>query len=164
MLATPLSGSDMAAVVSTSGTDSGLTSHRAELILVSPGFLTLTQESMTWKTQILDLAAQSNVTINALDACGLCTTELRANERGPDSRMAMETGYESESYRASVALNEDVMAELADGSGGTYFEDSNDLEAGFKNLAVGAEYVYVLELSLDNVKPGGTYHRLKVIA
>jgi VWFA-related protein len=132
------------------------------LILVSPGFLTLTEEAMTWKTQILDLAVQTNVTISALDARGLYTTGLGANERGPDSKMAMQTGYESESHRASVALHEDVMAELADGSGGTYFHDRNDLEAGFKDLTAGPEYVYVLELSLDSVKQDGTYHRLTV--
>ena len=132
------------------------------LILISPGFLTLTAESMTWKTQILDLAAQSNVTISALDARGLYTTDLGAGERGPDSAMGMQTGYESQSRSASMALNEDVMAELADGSGGTYFHNSNDLEAGFKQLAAAPEYVYILELSLDNVKPDGTYHRLKV--
>ena len=67
--------------------------------------------------------------------------------------MEMQTGYESQSHRASMALNEDVMAELADGSGGTYFHNSNDLEAGFKELATAPEYVYVLELSLDNEKP-----------
>jgi len=132
------------------------------LILVSPGFLTLTQEALTWKTQILDLAAQSSVTISAIDARGLYTTELGASERGPDSKMAMQTGYESQSHRTSVALNEDVMAELADGSGGTYFHDSNDLEAGLKNLTAAPEHVYILELSLDNVKPDGAYHRLKV--
>ena len=117
---------------------------------------------MTWKTRILDLAAHSNVTISALDARGLYTTELGAGERGAGSAMAMQTGYESQSHRASMALNEDVMAELADGSGGTYFHNSNDLEAGFKQLAAAPEYVYILELSLDNVKPDGTYHRLKV--
>ena len=132
------------------------------LILVSPGFLTLTQEAMTWKTRILDLAAHSNVTISALDARGLYTTELGAGERGAGSAMAMQTGYESQSHRASMALNEDVMAELADGSGGTYFHNSNDLEAGFKQLAAAPEYVYILELSLDNVKPDGAYHRLRV--
>src|SRR5262249_15915860 len=99
------------------------------LILVSPGFLTLTPEAMTEKTQILNLAAQSNVTISALDARGLYTTELDASERRPDSAMAMQSDYASQSHRASMALNEDVMAELADGSGGTYFHNSNDLEA-----------------------------------
>ena len=132
------------------------------LILVSPGFLTLTPEAMTWKTQILDLAARSNVTISALDVRGLYTTEIGADQRGPDSATAMQTGNESQSHRASMALNEDVIAELADGSGGTYFHNSNDLERGFQDLAAVPEYVYVLELSLDHVKPDGTYHRLKV--
>jgi VWFA-related protein len=112
------------------------------LIFVSPGFLTLTPESMTEKTQILDLAAQSNVTISALDARGLYTTELGASERGPNSAIAMQTGYESQSHRVSMALNEDVMSELADGSGGTYFHNNNDLEAGLKELTAAPEYVY----------------------
>jgi VWFA-related protein len=132
------------------------------LILVSPGFVTLTPESMRWKTEILDLAAESDVTISALDARGLYSTELGASERGPDSQMAMQTGYESQSHRESVALNEDVMAELADGSGGTFFHNNNDLEAGFKELGAMPEIVYMLELSLDQVKADSTYHRLRV--
>ena len=132
------------------------------LILVSPGFLTLTPEAMTWKTEILDLAARSNVTISALDVRGLYTTEIGADERGPDSAAAMQTGNESQSHRASMAQNEDVMAELADGSGGKYFHNSNDLEKGFQDLATVADYVYVLELSLDHVKSDGRYHPLKV--
>ena len=132
------------------------------LILVSPGFLTLTPEAMTWKTEILDLAARSNVTISALDVRGLYTTEIGADERGPDSAVAMQTGNESQSHRNSMAQNEDVMAELADGSGGKYFHNSNDLEKGFHDLAAVADYVYVLELSLDHVKSDGKYHPLKV--
>ena len=54
------------------------------------------------------------------------------------------------------------MAELADGTGGTYFHNSNDLEAGFQSLTVAPEYVYLLEISLENLKPDGTYHHLKV--
>ena len=132
------------------------------LILVSPGFVTLTAEAMTWKTEILDLAAKMDVTISALDARGLYSAELDASERGPDSKMAMQTGYEAQSHRESAALHEDVMAELADGSGGTFFHDNNDLELGFKELGAGPEYVYMLELSLGHVKADGSYHRLKV--
>ena len=132
------------------------------LILVSPGFVTLTPESLSWTTEILDLAAKSDVTISALDARGLYSTELGASERGPDSQMAMQTGYESQSHRESVALNEDVMAELAEGSGGELFHNSNDLVAGFRELGAMPEHIYMLELSLDHVKADGTYHRLKV--
>lgn len=59
-------------------------------------------------------------------------------------------------------LSNDVMAELADGTGGSYFHNSNDLEGGFKSLIQAPEYVYVLEFSLENVKPDGVYHSLKV--
>ena len=61
-----------------------------------------------------------------------------------------------------MTRDEDVMAELADGTGGTYFHNINDLDSGFKNLTAAPEYLYLLELSLENVKQDGTYHYLKV--
>jgi VWFA-related protein len=54
------------------------------------------------------------------------------------------------------------MAELADGTGGTYFHNNNELESGLKDLANGPEYRYLLEISLQDVKPNGAYHALKV--
>jgi VWFA-related protein len=130
------------------------------LILVSPGFLTMTPEALTMKSQILDLAAQSNVTINAVDARGLYTTALDASDRSRGSAMSERTASQYRGY--SMVLNEDVMAELADGTGGTYFHNSNDLEGGFRALTVVPEYVYLLEMSLQNVKQDGAYHPLKV--
>ncbi len=132
------------------------------LILISPGFLTLTPAAMTEKSQIFDLAAQSSVTISALDARGLYTTELDASERGASSSLDLAQGLHSQYHRDTMSLSEDVMAELADGTGGTYFHNSNDLEGGFKSLASAPDYVYLLEFSLEKVKPDGTYHRLKV--
>ena len=54
------------------------------------------------------------------------------------------------------------MAELADGTGGRFFHNSNDLEGGFKSLTEAPEYQYVLEFSPQNVKANGSYHSLKV--
>ena len=54
------------------------------------------------------------------------------------------------------------MADLAEGTGGTYFHNNNDLEGGLKSLAAAPEYLYLLEFSLQGVKPNGTYHPLKV--
>lgn len=132
------------------------------LILVSPGFLTITPEAMAEKSQVLDLAARSNVTISALDARGLYTTEIDASERGGSSTLDIITGQHSQYHSDTMKLDEDVMAELADGTGGTYFHNSNDLEGGFKSLTQAPEYVYLLEFSLEKVKPDGTYHHLKV--
>ncbi len=138
----------------------GAMSGQRTLILVSPGFLTMTPEALTMKSQILDLAAQSNVTINGVDARGLYTTALDASDRSRGSAMSERTASQYRGY--SMVLNEDVMAELADGTGGTYFHNSNDLEVGFRALTVVPEYVYLLEMSLQNVKQDGAYHPLKV--
>lgn len=132
------------------------------LILLSPGFLTPTAEAMSEKSQLLDLAARSNVTISALDARGLYTTALDATERGANTALALVTGSESQYHAESMTLSEDVMAELADGTGGTFVHNSNDLKAGLQTLAAAPEYLYLLELSLENVKQDGAYHPLKV--
>ena len=55
----------------------------------------------------------------------------------------------------------DVLAEFADGTGGTVHND-NDFEEGLKELAGRPEYVYVLGFSPDNLKFDGSYHGLKV--
>ena len=140
----------------------GSLSGQRTLILLSPGFLTITAEAMAEKSQILDLAAQSNVTISALDARGLYTTGLDASTRGEDSALGLVTGQKYEYHRESMTLGEDVMAELADGTGGTYFHNNNDLESGLRSLTAAPEYLYLLELSLESVKQDGAYHRLKV--
>jgi VWFA-related protein len=100
------------------------------------------------------------VIISALDARGLYTTELAASERSPGSGTILL--MKSEYRRRSGTMAENVMSELADGTGGTYFHNSNDLDAGFKELTAAPECVYVLEITPDNVKQTGSYHRLKV--
>ena len=89
------------------------------LVLISAGILTVTPEAMAGKSAILDLAAKSNVTINALDARGLYTTNVDASEQSRGSSIAERNAAQYRGY--SMTLNEDVMAELADGTGGTFF-------------------------------------------
>lgn len=138
----------------------GAMSGQRTLILISPGFLTMTPDAATEKSQILDMAAQSSVTINAVDARGLFTTALDASDRSRGSSMSERTASQYRGY--SMVLNEDVMAELADGTGGTYFHNSNDLEGGLQALTAVPEFVYLLEMSLQNVKQDGAYHSLNV--
>ena len=65
-------------------------------------------------------------------------------------------------HRNTMPFAENVLAELADGTGGTYFHNSNDLQGGLQKLTAAPEYVYILELSLANIKMDGTYHPLNV--
>ena len=121
------------------------------LILISPGFEIRDPLVSARESQMINLAAQSNVTISTLSARGLYTTSQTA---GND--------FSSEYAIQDIGIAESSLSDLADGTGGTFIHNSNDLEAGFKSLAEAPETVYLLELSLDHVKSEVTFHRLKV--
>lgn len=100
--------------------------------------------------------------INAQDARGLYTTEVDASDRGARSHLELSTGSYAEYHRESAELSESVMGELADGTGGTFFHNSNDLQGGLEQLMIGPEYLYLLEFSLADVKRDASYHPLSV--
>jgi len=131
--------------------------------LVSSGFFTPDSEAMTLKSEILDVAARSNTIINAIDARGLYTTN-----QGAEATVRIDQDTEQDTQRLvdqyrreSMAANADVMRELADGTGGTFYHNSNDLEAGLRALISGPDYTYLLAFSPANTKPGA-HHSLKV--
>lgn len=131
------------------------------LILVSPGFLNIEPDSLSTESQIIDLAARSNVVISALDARGLYTTAFTASDGSPSTSGQSLTV--NSQYRASgMRLAENVMADLANGTGGMFFHNNNDLNAGLKEMSEEPETIYLLEMTLDGVKPNGSYHTLKV--
>jgi len=129
------------------------------LIFVSSGFLTVTPEAARATSQVMDQASQSNVVISTLNARGVYSTELTASEHGTSVVMS---GPTVQSHQDALTSAENALAELADGSGGNYFHNSNDLQSGFRQLAAEPQYRYLLQFSLDGVKADGKYHRLKV--
>ncbi len=133
------------------------------LVLISPGFPAYSQQAMAARSEILDLAARLDVTVSALDVRGLYTTEMNASQRGGYSAHDLATGVHSEYERTAMNLNEDIMAELANGTGGTFFHNSNDLENGLKSLTQVPDYLYLLEFSPDMQKPDGKFHSLHVV-
>jgi VWFA-related protein len=128
------------------------------IILVSGGFVTL-MEHATDKTEIMDRAIRSNVLINALDARGLYTymPDIARQGTNPVTEQVLQ-----QMERETMSAQADVMAELASGTGATFFQNSNDLDAGFARLATAPEYYYVLAFSPQNLKMDGSFHNLKV--
>jgi VWFA-related protein len=135
---------------------------RHTVILISPGFLSLGRDTMEMESQVLNLAAGAAVTINTLDARGLYGTMMSASESGDASMRALVNGQEQSDRESSMRQNLQIMAELADGSGGLFFHNNNDLTGGLATLAAEPEYAYLLELPLSGVKQNGSYHALKV--
>lgn len=132
------------------------------LILVSSGFLSLSPETMKLKSEIMDVAAASEVVVNALDARGLYAANLDASQGGSTSTIGLVTDQQGQNHLASMQAGENAMSELAVGTGGQFLHNNNDLQAGFEMLAAVPENSYLLEVSLKDVKPNGAFHRLQV--
>jgi len=130
------------------------------LILVSPGFLTL-PDLHPDQTDALDLAIRSNVIISSLDARGLYTI-VPGGDASQASQSALGRELKNRYQIAAARAEEDVLAELADGTGGAFFHNRNDLAEGLKRLAARPEFVYVLGFSPQNLKLDGSYHALQV--
>jgi VWFA-related protein len=128
------------------------------IILVSGGFITLAEHA-TEKSEIMDRAIRANVLINSLDARGLYTDTTDIGRQGTNmvTEMVLQQ-MERETSRAQA----DVMAELAAGTGATFVQNTNDLDAGFARVATAPEYYYLLAFSPQNLKMDGNFHALKV--
>ena len=113
------------------------------------------------ESKIIDLAARSDSTISALDARGLYTTEFTASEHSP-SLIGQNFQVSYNSHGNAMTMAENPLSELANGTGGTFFHNSNDLNGGFRRLSEPPEYVYLLEFPLGHTKQNGSFHRLKV--
>jgi hypothetical protein len=131
------------------------------LILVSPGFLVPSDDMRPQETEVLDRAIRGNVAINTLDARGLYTfipggdaSQAGINTQSPGLRAMYDL--------ATARANDDILAELADGTGGTFFHNDNGLKEGLDQIARRPEYIYVLGFSPQNLRYDGAYHKLKV--
>ncbi len=128
------------------------------IVLASPGFLN--PEQRQEESEIIDRAIRAQVTISALDARGLYVDPgFDASERtfSPEGTRIKQI-YD----RQAASAQADVLAEFASGTGGTFFQNSNDLGEGYRRLASAPEYLYLLGFAPQNLKLDGGFHGLKV--
>ncbi len=129
------------------------------IVLASPGFF-LTIDHRPLESDLMDRAIRANVVISSLDARGVYVIVPGGDADTP-------AGVSSGGLKASFAIdnataNADVLQELAYATGGSFFHNSNDLVAGFKQIAMQPEFIYVLGFYPQNMKLDGSYHDLKV--
>lgn len=132
------------------------------IVLVSSGFLV----TINWRFAEVDLierAIRSNVTISTLDARGLFA--IVPGGDASQTNTSLVAANNKARYQLEAAIAEgDVLAELADGTGGAFFHNNNDLQEGFRRTGATPEFMYVLGFSPQNLKFDGSYHSLKVTA
>jgi VWFA-related protein len=129
------------------------------MVFVSPGFVvtTYTREG----GDLIDRANRANIVINTIDARGLYTPDM--GDIGDPPRDSVLTAGPKTMYRTSAQFaSSQILSELADGTGGTFFHNRNDLDEGLRRAVVAPPFSYLLAFSPQNLKVDGHYHILKV--
>jgi VWFA-related protein len=130
------------------------------MVLVSPGFIVTsnTRES----GDLVDRANRSNIVINTIDARGLYTPDMLGDISDPPGDTFRTAGYKA-SYRiAAQFAQSEILGQLADGTGGTFFHNRNDVDQGLRQAVAAPPLSYLLGFSPQNMKIDGHYHTLKV--
>ena len=130
------------------------------LVLVSPGFILSTLQYEA--SQMLDRATRASIVINTIDARGLYAPDVMGDIANPPNDGIRTAGYKA-TYRVVAQSAQDiVMAELADGTGGTFDHNRNDVDEAMREAGAAPEVSYVLGFSPQNLKFDGRFHTLKV--
>ena len=130
------------------------------LVLLSPGFLSTTLYPEF--SDIIERAAKSNIVVNTIDARGLYTSDAAGDIADPP-RNSPQTAGPMALYRVQAqSAQEDVLQEFADGTGGTFFHNRNDIDEGLREAGAAPAVTYLLGFSPQNLKLDGRMHLLKV--
>lgn len=139
------------------------------VVVVSPGFFAGTPEASLAVTELLQLAAGNRVVVQGLSARGVIEAPEEEDVTGQHSwsrrapPKASSPDLQWIRYRREEARAEgDVLKDLADGTGGAFFQNINDLKLGFARLAAVPEFTYLLAFSPGRLTPHDSFHKLQV--
>ena len=130
------------------------------MVLVSPGFIMSTLQYDA--SDLVDRATRANVVINTIDARGLYAPDVMGDIANPPRDSIRTAGYKSTYRVAAQSAQEDVLAEFADGTGGKFYHNRNDVDAAMREAGAAPEVSYVLGFAPQNLKFDGRFHTLKV--
>jgi len=130
------------------------------LVLVSPGFIPSTLQYEV--SEMVDRATRANIVINTIDARGLYVPDLMGDIASPPNDGLRTAGYKSMYRVVAQSAQQDPLAELADGTGGTFYHNRNDVDEAMREAGAAPAVSYVLGFSPQNLKFDGRFHTLRV--
>jgi VWFA-related protein len=125
------------------------------ILLASAEFVTGNLEADL--DRLMTKALHAEVVINTLDAKGLDVLIAGGDASGPARGRV-----EAKNAERVAQAQDDGMAVLANGTGGTFYHNNNDLARGFRELGMLPETMYVLSFTPAGVAADGHFHNLKV--
>jgi VWFA-related protein len=132
---------------------------RRTVIMVSAGFMSDSERPQL--NRITDQALRSQVVVSSLDPAGLVVGMREADA----SQVAIPTGAVGGAAHSldkqQEMLTRGVLAEIAEGTGGEFFHNNNDVGSGFATL-LGSPTYYTLTFVPTELKQDGKFHALRV--
>jgi len=126
------------------------------IVLMSPGFFVVPSDQHE-SGEMIERATKANVVINTIDARGLYVSSIFQSDTN-----ILQSAQKTRLVQTEESLQNDVLAEIADGTGGLFLHNRNDIDQGLLQAAAEPEVSYVLGFTPENLKPDGKYHHLKV--
>jgi VWFA-related protein len=136
------------------------------VVFVSPGFI-LGDQVQADNSQVVERAIRAGVVVNTIDARGLYTADALPPIDAAPSQSLDKTQVDWQriegTYREQALFETgQVLSGIAASTGGTYFHNRNDLDAGMNQAVAAPAVSYVLGFSPQNMKLDGKLHKLKV--
>lgn len=146
------------------------------LVYVSPGFL-VGQAVFANSWEWIEKAVRAGVVVNTIDARGLYMPEGMGDIDAPpqvapwkhreSGKLVADPTIDYQgiegTYRMQTQFESgQVLASMAANTGGTYFNNRNDLGAGLSQALAAPNVSYVLGFRPDGATADGKFHKLKV--
>jgi VWFA-related protein len=128
------------------------------IAMMSPGFFAMA--AMQELSEAVEHATKSNIVINTIDARGLYGSKLFDAQQTQHANVS--ALHSAEFVQFEESIQGDVLASIADGTGGSYLHNRNDIDNSLLEAAAEPEISYVLGFSPQDMKSDGKYHNLKV--
>ena len=131
-----------------------------KLVFISPGFIL--SALLLERVDIIDRSNRAGIVIDTLDARGLYTPDLGGDISSPSVDTYKTAGYKN-SYRVQAQFaQEEILNDLASGTGGTFYHNRNDIDVALRQAVAAPVASYLLGFSPQNLKLNGSFHALKV--
>ncbi|HET9400978.1 MAG TPA: VWA domain-containing protein, partial [Candidatus Acidoferrales bacterium] len=139
------------------------------LVFASGGYVSDGIELGQQQDALISQALRAGVIVNSLDLKGLYAEgpgggidSLKDLNKNTDSMSSYEVMYDSIIRGQRLTAMTSSMGEMSLGTGGYFFQNNNDLGAGFHRLADAPAVEYVMTYSPASLKTDGKFHKIQV--
>jgi len=131
-----------------------------KMVFISPGFIISTL--LAERSEVIDRSTRAGIVIDTLDARGLYAPDISGDIADPPADSYKTAGFKT-SYRvAAQSAQSEILSDFANGTGGTFYHNRNDLDVALREAIAAPSTTYVLGFSPQNLKLNGSFHTLKV--